>query len=122
MQHAGVLSGEVVLLVEDDPMTARELQRELENAGAQVARTSLLAASDYLEQRTLTTAAVLDCHPPSSERRALIRLLRKDRVPILLCSTEPPRDFTTERGALFISKPCPSEKIIAAVRYVCGRL
>ena len=111
------LLGQLVLVVEDEPLFAHGLQQCLENAGAQVARPGLLEAPAFVQLAT-PSAAVLDCHPASRERRALIRLLRQCDVPFLFCSAQPPAHGTTERGAAYIIRPCPPEMLIAAVRYL----
>ena len=115
------LSGHVVLVIEDEPSAAQELHDHLKCAGAIIARHDLQGAREHIQQRRLS-AAVLDCHPTSRERRALIRSLRQNCVPIIFYGANPPGDVTTERGALFIEKPCSQEKIVAAVRYLLGRL
>jgi DNA-binding response OmpR family regulator len=114
------LSGDVVLLVEELPLTTPDLQETLECAGADVLRADLSEALELAQQRSLS-AAVIDCHPTSRDRRALLRRLRQRQVPFLFYSLEPPANVTTERGVPFIAKPCSSEKIIAAVRFVLGR-
>ena len=115
------LHGQTVLVVGDELLFGRDVQESLEDAGAQVAQATLEDASGLVQQRSLS-AVVLDCHPVSRERRALIRLLRQRDVPFLFYSVEPPADVTTERGAPFIAKPCPPDKMIAAVRYLLRRL
>ena len=114
------LCGHVILVVEDDTLIAFDLQKNLEDAGAQVAHAGVQDALELVAQRSLS-AAVLDCHPVSRERRALVRRLKQRGVPFLFYSAQPPADVTTERGAPFIAKPCPPEKIIAAVRYLLRR-
>ena len=120
MQH-GILAGQVVLVVEDDQVIAQSICKALEYAGAEVTCTILPAVTALIKQR-MPSALVLDCHPVSGERRVLIRRLRHHRLPYLFDSSEPPGGVTTERNAPFIPKPCPPEIIVAAVRYLLGRL
>jgi DNA-binding response OmpR family regulator len=114
------LSGDVVLLVDEPFLTTADLGTTLEYAGAEVLRVGLREALELVQQRRLS-AAVIDCHPISRERRALVRDLRHRKVPIIFYSLEPPADVSTERGVPFIAKPSSSEKIIAAVRHALGR-
>ena len=108
---------QVVLVVEDEPLLAVGLQQSLENVGAQVVRAGQHDASRIVDQGNLSVA-VMDCHPASAERRALVRRLRQRRVPFLFYSVQPPGSVTTERGAQYVGKPCPPQKIIAAMRYL----
>jgi len=115
------LCGRTVLVVEDELVMAQSLQEALEHAGAEVVGVGLRDAPERIQRQT-PSAVVLDCHPPSAERRALIRQLRRLRLPYLFYGIEPPLNFTTERAAPFIAKSCTAEKIVAAVRYLLGML
>ena len=114
------LRDRVVLVVDDTSSFARDLQESLEHAGATVSCTALRDAPRAVGVWKVSIA-IMDCHPPSRERRALIRRLRQDRVPFIFYSAQAPGDVTTERGAPFIEKPCPPEKMVAAVQYLLGR-
>src|ERR1700694_5332815 len=92
-EHA--LHGQVLLVVGDEPVFPLGLEECLEAAGAQVAQASLQDSPRFIQQGHLS-AVVLDCHPVSRERRALIRLLRQRGVPFLFYSEEPPAEVTTE--------------------------
>ncbi len=115
------LGGQVVLIVEDEPLFGPALQQGLEAAGAQLARAGLHEAPACVHLMRPSTA-VLDCQPASRERRALIRELRKQRVPFIFYSQEPPAHGTTERGVPFVARPCSPETMVAAVRYVLRQL
>jgi DNA-binding response OmpR family regulator len=117
----GTLRDQVVVVIDDASSFAPGLQESLENAGATVARLPLQDAPKALDEGKLSVA-IVDCYPPSRERRALIRRLRQEQVPFLFYSAEPPSDVTTERGAPFIARPCSPAKMVAAVRYLVGRL
>lgn len=117
----GSLYRQVVLVVEDEPVIAQSFQEGLEHAGAEVIRAGLKEVPAFIQRRT-PSAAILDSDPVSRERRAIVRRLRQLRVPYLFYGTEPRPNVTTERDAPFIAKPCPPEKIVAAVRYLLGRL
>ena len=111
------LCGQIVLVVGEEPVRDFGPYKSLEDAGIELARASLQDAPRVVQQRSLS-AVVLDCHPVSGKRRALIRLLRQRRVPFLFYSVEPPAEFSTERGAPFVARPSPPEKMIAAMRYL----
>lgn len=71
------LLGQLILVVEEQPYAARDLQVALERAGAEVVVVPDAArALRSIEQRDFT-AAVLDWRPNSSEQRTVARWLRK---------------------------------------------
>ena len=111
------LCGQVILVVEDNPLNTRDMQENLEKAGALVLQVCLQEASELLQQ-TNVSALVMDCRPVSRERRAFIRQLRRRPIPFLFYGVEPPADVTTERDIVFIAKPSTPAKMIAAVRYL----
>jgi DNA-binding response OmpR family regulator len=114
-----VLLRERILVVDGGPSLAVDLKRVLEGAGAVVARGGLKEAL-RLAQLSRPSLTILDCHPDSAERRALIRQLRRHGLPFVLYAADPPSDASTERGALFISKPCPPARMVTAVRFLLG--
>ena len=110
------LKGQIVLVVEDEPATARNLQEALESAGAEVlvARNAAEALSRIAQFDF--SAAVLDWHPEKREHRALTRWLREDGVPILFYgAARPPDDAIAARGEPMLLKTAPPEKIISAL-------
>ena len=117
---SSALSDAVVLVVGDVPLNTPDLGKTLESAGAEVLHAGLPEALELVQHRNLS-AAVVDCHPTTRDRRALLRALRQRHVPFIFYSLEPPANVSTERDAPFIAKPCSSEKIVAVVRYVLGR-
>lgn len=114
-----VLLRERILVVDDARLLAVDLREDLEGAGAHVAHVGLKDALG-LAQQSKPSLTILVCHPDSAERRALIRQLRQHGLPFVLYGAEPPSEATTERGALFIAKPCPPARMIAAVRFLLG--
>jgi CheY-like chemotaxis protein len=110
-----VLGGCAILVVEEQPLIALELQTALEDAGAEV-----LIAHDGAEAKARIgqfdfAAAVLDLRPASNEQRDVARLLRRKGIRFLFYATHPPEDVTTTRGAPVFLKPTPPQEVVRAL-------
>lgn len=105
------IQGRTILVVDDD--FDADLRTQLEQKGAKVIGLSCQQAL-LAVRRNYPHAAALDWHPTSGPRRALLRQLRKNDVPTLLLGSEPPPPISTGRDAVFVAKPCPTVKLIAA--------
>lgn len=114
------LNGQTILVVEEQPLIARDLQVALENAGAEV----LVArdAADALSRLAQFdfSAAVLDWRPDTSEYRTVTRWLREDGVRFLFYAARPPADVLTECREPILLKPAPPEKIVKALAQLIG--
>lgn len=108
------LVGRVVLVVEDEPLIALDLQTVLREAGATVICVSTRDAAQAAEQPDIS-AAVLDARPGSSEHRPIARRLKRRGIPFLFYATHEPEDVTTVRGSPIVLKPSRPEEIVAAV-------
>jgi DNA-binding response OmpR family regulator len=108
------LVGRLILVVEDDPLIALDLQAGLEAAGARVVRTTVRHATRAVGQQRLS-AAILDLRPGSDDHRPVARRLRELGVPFLFYSTHEPEDVTTVRGAPVVLKPAHPATVVAAV-------
>jgi DNA-binding response OmpR family regulator len=109
------LVGWVVLVVEDEPLIALDLQTVLQDAGAKVMCANTRDAAQAAASSDIS-AAVLDARPGSSEHRSIARHLKRRGVPFLFYATHEPEDVTTVRGAPLVRKPERPERIVAAVR------
>lgn len=120
MNNSADLAGAAILIVEDEPLIALDLQATLEAAGASV---TCCKADDAVRMvgRQTFTAAVLDARPGSSDHRPVARQLRDSKVPFLFYSTQAPEDVTTVRGAPVILKPGRPQDIVGAVALLLGR-
>lgn len=112
MGNAG-LQGKLILIVEDSPLIALDLQAALESAGALVV-CSDCARAVVLVERPFLSAVILDCGPYSSERRAIVRRLSERGVPFMFYGVTPPA-IKSGAGTLFLAKPAPPEKIVATL-------
>jgi CheY-like chemotaxis protein len=113
-------AGQRILVVEEQPLVALDLQRTLEAVGAevQVARN----ATDALERmRQFDFApAVVDWRHGSEDHRVVARALKQKGVRFLFYATNPPEDVTTVRGAPIFLKPGRPEEIAKALALLVG--
>ena len=120
MNSSAALAGVAILIVEDEPLIALDLQATLQAAGASVTCCKADDAVARVGQQKFS-AAVLDARPGSSEHRPIARRLRDDGVPFLFYSTQAPEDVTTIRGAPVVLKPGRPQEIVGAVALLLGR-
>ena len=114
------LLGQVILVVEDEPLIALHLKSTLEAAGAKVICTNTRNAAKAAEQPEIC-AAVLDARPGSSAHRTVARRLKQRGLPFLFYATHAPEDVTTVRAAPIVLKPGRPELVVAAVALLCRR-
>jgi len=120
LNNSADLAGAAILIVEDEPLIALDLQATLEAAGAGVTCCKADDAVRMVGRKTFT-AAVLDARPGSSDHRSIARQLRDSKVPFLFYSTQAPEDVTTVRGAPVVLKPGRPQDIVGAVALLLGR-
>jgi DNA-binding response OmpR family regulator len=114
------LAGRTILVVEEQPLIALDLQTALEQAGAKVC-----VARDGTEALACISecdfaAGVIDWCPESDDHRAIARALKQEGVRFLFYATHPPEDVSTVRGAPVFLKPERPEKIVAALALLVG--
>jgi CheY-like chemotaxis protein len=115
------LAGLTILVVEEQPLVALDLQTALEQAGAEVmvarnATEALARINEYV-----FAAAVVDWRPGSDDHRVVARALKQEQVRFLFYATHPPEDVTTVRGAPIFLKPGRPEEIVQALALLTGR-
>jgi DNA-binding response OmpR family regulator len=114
------LAGQTILVVEEQPLIALDLQRALEGAGAEVvvARN----AADALPRigQFDFTAAVIDWRPATEDHRVVARALKQRKVRFVFYATNLPEDVTTVRGAPIFLKPAHPEEILKALALLTG--
>lgn len=109
------LGGEIVLLVEQDPDTARDLQTALEDAGAEVLAVRSAAEALARIAQFDFSAAVIEWRPERREHRALARWLREDGVPCLFRAAQAGPDAPAPRPEPMLPGPAPPEDIVKAL-------
>jgi DNA-binding response OmpR family regulator len=107
-------------VVEEQLLIALDLQRALEQSGAEVvvARNATEALARISESRF--AAAVVDWRPGSDDHRVVARALKQKQVRFLFYATHPPEDVTTVRGAPIFLKPGRPEEIVKALALLTG--
>jgi CheY-like chemotaxis protein len=110
-----ILDGQTILLVEEQPIILRHLQKALEAAGAEVLMAHTAAEALPRIEQFDVSAAVLDWDPDCSESRTLTRRLQESGVQFIFCATRPPEDVATRRGAAILRKPVRPNEIVKAV-------
>jgi DNA-binding response OmpR family regulator len=108
------LSGHLILVVEDEPLIALEIARALEDAGAQVVKTSTLKhALEIVEQDGLS-AAILDHALGEEDASQLCERLKQRRIPFVMYS-----GYETLEGACHnaphVSKPIHPSMLVATM-------
>jgi DNA-binding response OmpR family regulator len=110
------LSGNSILIVEDEPLIALDVQSALKNAGA-----SILAAGDATDAVRLAaskklTAAVLDVDLGDLDCWVVCRLLARGGVPFLFYTGYVQSEvFKDWPEAPVLAKPASHEQIVGAV-------
>ena len=114
------LAGRTILVVEEQPLIALDLQRALEAAGAEVV--VALNAAEALKRIAQFdfTAGVIDWRPASEDHRVVARALKQRKVRFLFYATNPPEDVTTVRGAPIFLKPALPQEIVRALALLTG--
>ena len=107
------LNGLRVLIVENQPTEADELERAFVAVGTTVV---VQTCAKALSSRPADVAAVvLDWLPATTERRDLVRSLREQKIPYVYYCEPPPTNAIESLGALFVLKPAPPDDVVAAV-------
>jgi DNA-binding response OmpR family regulator len=114
------LKGHTVLIVEEQPLVALDLQMALEQAGAEVVIARNAAEAVGRVREFEFTAGVLDWRPQSDDHRVVARALKQRNVRFLFYATHPPEDVTTVRGAPIFMKPSRPEDIVQALALLTG--
>ena len=104
-------SGRWLLLVEEEPIHAVQLQQALEEAGASVT-VARCAAAKFLVERPELSTIVLDCHPNLGDRRDLVQSAKARGLPVLFLGDIEPDAEITGYGVPFVYKRRPPEEVL----------
>ncbi len=108
---------EAILVVEDEPFIALDIDEVLRAAGltAEI-RSSRSDALRWLE-RSSPAAAVLDLHLRDGDGLAIALILQARGVPVIFCSGGDPSDLPNDfKVAAWVGKPFVDRELVAAVR------
>ena len=99
------LAGQTILVVEEQPLIALDLQDSVGGSGRRsVVARNAAEALGRMGQFDFT-AGVIDWRPASEDHRVVARALKQRKVRFLFYATNPPEDVTTVRGAPTFLKP-----------------
>jgi len=111
------LSGRRVLVVEDEPLIAMDIEQALESAGASVVIAATLDEALRLTEQGGLSAAVLDLVLGASDGGALCARLRERAIPFVIYSGRTDIPAGCHPGA-FVSKPAHPEALLQAIASV----
>ena len=114
------LSGHLILIVEDEPLIAMEIERALEDAGAKVVKTNTLKHALELVEQDGLSAAILDHALGEEDASRLCQRLKQRGIPFVMYS-----GYETLEGACHnaphVSKPIhPSVLVTTMVGLLRG--
>jgi DNA-binding response OmpR family regulator len=106
----------MILIVEDEPLVALEMDKALRGAGAKVVAAGFLESGLCSTEHPELSAAVVDLHLGDGNGSAVCRRLRQLGVPFVV-HTGYPRMVTDHEssGATVICKPAHPDRIVAAL-------
>jgi DNA-binding response OmpR family regulator len=106
----------MILVVEDEPLIALEMDKALRVAGAKVVSAGFLESGLCSTEHPQLSAAVVDLHLGDGNGTALCRRLRQRGVPFIVHTGYPrmvaERDWS---GATVICKPAHPDQIVSAL-------
>lgn len=112
---------DVILMVEDEPFIAIDMEETLLKAGYTVeARSSRTDALKWLTDNT-PSVAILDIYLKDGDGTEIALILQARGVPIIFCSGGSPNDLPEEfRAALWVHKPYMDGELLRAVSNATG--
>lgn len=110
------LAGRLILLVEDEPLIALDVEKALRGAGARVVTAGYLESGLYTTVHPNLAAAVVDLHLGDGSGTTICRELQRFGVPFVIHTGYPHMLTAAEwPGVAIISKPAPAEEIVSAL-------
>jgi DNA-binding response OmpR family regulator len=108
------LRGRSILIVEDEPLIALDIESSLVDLGAQVTTTNALEQALILVERDDLSAAVLDHGMGDHSSTPLYERLSQRGIPFLIYSVH---DLSEEdcKGGVLLPKPALPDALVAAV-------
>jgi CheY-like chemotaxis protein len=110
------LESQRILVVEDDPFIALDLQSILEDAGATVVGLAceVSEAISFIEGSKIS-AAVLDYRLQVGDTLPLARMLAERRIPFVFETSDPESVARRYPGAIILAKPFRPDQLTSAV-------
>jgi DNA-binding NtrC family response regulator len=108
------LKGRTVLILDDEPLVALDIARELEKAGASVVTANNLRAALKCIDEHSVSAAVIDCSLTEQDSATLYGRFKERLIPFIRYSGSPPGD-QARVDAPFLSKPASRGELTRAI-------
>ena len=115
------LEGQSILVVEDQPLIALDIQQALEDAGAKVTATTTLSEGLALVENEDLSGAILDHGLGDGDSSPLCERLKQRAVPFLIYSGFGAVGGACE-GAPHLTKPATDAQLVTAMTGLIGRL
>jgi DNA-binding response OmpR family regulator len=110
------LENQRILVVEDDPIIALDLQSILEAAGATVVGPAhKVSEAISLIEGSKVSAVVLDYRLQVGDTLPLARVLQERRIPFLFATSDPEGVAGKYPGAIIVAKPFRPDQLTSAV-------
>ena len=113
------LVGRTILIVEDEPLVALDVSRNLEDAGAQVLMARTLADALRKAEEPNLSAAVLDHGLSDGDTSSVCEVLKRRRIPFVLYSGYSKIGGACSKGVL-VQKPSSPAVLVMTVAGLLG--
>ena len=110
---SAMLDGCLILIVEDEPIIAIDLDETFGSAGARVINAMTMAAALRLAEDVDLSAAVVDYGLLDGDSTALCARLQDRKIPFLMDTGYEPSEACS--GGLFVAKPASPDRLLSAM-------
>ena len=114
------LEGCSILVVEDEPLIAMDIELAFEGSGARLHIASTVSDGLALAQRHRVALGVLDHGLTDGDSRELYECLRKRKVPFIIYSGYKVSEDES-RGGVVVSKPIPETDLRSLAETMMGK-
>jgi len=110
---SAMLDGCLILIAEDEPLIAIDLDDTFGSAGARVVNATTMAAALLIAEDADLAAAIVDYRLADGDSIELCACLRDRKIPFMLYTGYPPSGACP--GGLFVSKPATPTDLLSAM-------
>jgi len=115
------LDGRLILVVEDEPVIALDIQKALRHAGASVVTAGMVESSLFTTEHPELSGAVIDLHLGTGSGTTVCRRLKQLGVPFVVYTGYPPLLVRAEFPDVpVISKPADPGQVVAELARLLG--
>ncbi|HJU31468.1 MAG TPA: response regulator [Hyphomicrobiaceae bacterium] len=115
------LAGHTILIVEDEPLVALDVSRNLEDAGALVLMARTLDEALSKAEEPNLSAAVLDHGLSEGDTSAVCEILKRRRIPFVLYSGYSEISGACSKGVLVQKPTSPAVLVMTLAGLLPGR-